>query len=145
MKRPSAIVVGAVLMGSRVIAGLASILVAVLNRAAFADALVIDAPAGIRRPDADLVLGILLGLYGIVLLLGLGLAVSVYRGRNWARITAMTVATISITGGFLDYAFNGTAITFRTSLVSLTLDILILLALSSTAARHYARRRTAGG
>ena len=65
--------------------GLGSILVAVLNWSAFADALVIDTPAGIRRPDADLVLGILLGLYGIVLLLGLGLAVFVYLGRNWAR------------------------------------------------------------
>ena len=145
VKRPAAAALGALLMGSRVLAGLGSILVALLNWSAFADALVIDTPAGSRRPDADLVLGILLGLYGIVLLLGLGLAVFVYLGRNWARITAMTVATLSISSGFLDYAFNGTAITFRTSLLSLTLDILILLALSSTAARHYARERTAAG
>jgi hypothetical protein len=144
VKRPSATLVGALLMGSRVLAGLGSILVVVLNWSAFADALVIETPGG-RTPDADLVLGILLGLYAAVLLLGLGLAVFVYLGRNWARITAMTVATLSISSGFLDYAFNGTAITFRTSLLSLTLDILILLALSSTAARHYARGSAAAG
>lgn len=145
MNRPAAIVVGALLMGSRVVAGLVAILVAVLNRSAFAEALVIERPAGTASPNADLVLGILLGLYGVILMLGLGLAIAVYSGRNWARITAMTVSTVSIVTGFADYAFNGAAITFRTSLFSLTLDILILLALSSTAARHFARGRTAAG
>jgi len=46
---------------------------------------------------------------------------------------------VSILLSFADYALNGARITLRTSLVSVTLDILILLALSSTAARHYAR------
>ncbi|TFD32311.1 hypothetical protein [Cryobacterium cryoconiti] len=144
MKRPAATTLGALLMGSRVLAGLGTILVALLNWTAFSDALVIETPGG-RTPDAGLVLGILLGLYGVVLLLGAGLAVFVFLGRNWARITAMTVSTFSIVTGFIDYAFNGAAITFRTSLFSLTLDILILLALSSTAARHFARRRKSAG
>ena len=69
-------------------------------------------------------------------------AALVYLGRNWARIVAMSFATASISVSFVDYAVNGAAITLRTSLVSVTFDILILLALSARDAREFARARS---
>ena len=90
--------------------------------------------------QANAVLSVLLGVYGLALLLYLLLGFLVWRGYNWARVVAMAGATFSIVLSFLDYVNNGQAITLRTTLASLALDILILLALSSTAARHFARR-----
>lgn len=98
-----------------------------------------DRLAPVDPQAADAVLGWLLGSYGAVLVLYLGLAALVFTGHNWARATAMAFASVSILIAFLDYSLNGAQITLRTSLVSVTIDILILLALSSTNARHYAR------
>jgi hypothetical protein len=53
----------------------------------------------------------------------------------------MSFATASIITSFVDYAVNGAAITLRTSLVSVTFDILILLALSARDAREFSRAR----
>ena len=145
MKRPQAVVVGTLLMGSRVLAGLFAMVEVGVNWPAFTHAIVTTgARAGGVTPErAGVALGILLGLYGAVLALELGLVIFVYLGRNWARLLAMSFATLSIGAGFIDYQFNGVAITLRTSLLSLTLDILVLLALSSTAARGYASRARA--
>jgi hypothetical protein len=52
----------------------------------------------------------------------------------------MIFATLSITAAAIDYFADGADITIRTTLVTLALDILVLLALSSRAARAYARR-----
>ena len=68
------------------------------------------------------------------------LAVLVYFGNNAARLAVMIVATLSITLAATDYFTGGEDITLRTTLVTLALDILVLLALSSRAARAYARR-----
>ena len=51
----------------------------------------------------------------------------------------MILATLSIVVSWLDYV-AGQEITIRTTLVTLALDILVLLALSSRAARAYAQR-----
>ena len=68
------------------------------------------------------------------------LAWLVWRGVNWARIASMMLATVSILVPFIDWWRSGLDISLRTTLLSLSLDILILLALSSRAARAYARR-----
>ncbi len=68
------------------------------------------------------------------------LMVAVFRGSNVARIVAMSFATVSILFAFLATVSGGEQISFRTSLLSLALDILILLALSGHDARAYARR-----
>lgn len=128
-------------MGSRVLAGLFAVVEVGVNWPEFTHAIVTTGArtAGVTPEQAGVALGILLGLYGAVLALELCLVIFVYLGRNWARLLAMSFATLSIGAGFIDYQFNGVAITLRTSLLSLTLDILVLLALSSTAARGYAR------
>jgi len=131
------------MLAARVLSGLGVIVIAALNWPEFVAAITLDGkPAGSVDPaTAGVALGILLAGYGVVLALYLGFAALVFLGRNWARVVAMSFATTSIVFSFVDYAVNGAAITLRTSLVSVTFDILILLALSSRDAREFARAR----
>ncbi|MEB0002357.1 LssY C-terminal domain-containing protein [Cryobacterium sp. RTC2.1] len=142
-RRPASISVGALMLGARVLSGLGVIVLAALDWPEFVSAVALDGtPAGTVDPaTAGVALGILLAGYGVVLALNIGFAAFVYFGRNWARIVAMSFATVSIVTSFVDYAVNGAAITLRTSLVSVTFDILILLALSARDAREFARAR----
>lgn len=141
VKRPPSVVGGVLLMGVRVLSGAAAILTVIASWDTFVATIVLN-DGRLARADpqaASALLGALLAAYGLSLLLYLALAALVFTGRNWARVLAMSFASASILLSFADYAFNGAQITLRTSLVSVTIDILILLALSSTNARHYAR------
>jgi hypothetical protein len=141
VKRPPSVIGGVLLMGVRVLTGGFAILTVIVSWDTFVATIVVNGQK-LDRTDpaaAGAVLGGLLAAYGLYLLLYLGLAVLVFTGRNWARVVAMSFASVSILLSFADYSFNGAQITLRTSLVSVTIDILILLALSSTNARHYAR------
>lgn len=143
MKKPLATVAGALLMVARTFSGVIVIIVAGLTWREFAQTLVEDARlegGRITVGEAGVVLTIVLVIYALALVLYLLLALFVYLGHNWARIVAMAFATISIVLAFTDYVSNGVQITLRTTLFSLALDILILLALSSSPARLYARR-----
>ncbi len=94
-------------------------------------------------------LGIVLGFEALWALLLLALAWSVWRGSNAARIFVMLGATASITASAISYFALGEEITVRTTLLTLALDILILLALSSRDARAWtwrsARNRVPAG
>lgn len=139
-------------MVARTFSGVVLIIVAGMTWREFAQSLVRAARlegSRITEGEAGVVLAIALAIYALALLLYLGLALFVFLGHNWARIVAMAFATTSIILAFADYLHNGVQITLRTTLASLALDILILLALSSTPARLYARRprpeKTRGG
>lgn len=88
-------------------------------------------------------LGIVLGIEALWTLLLLVLAWSVWRGSNAARILVMLGTTASITASAISYFAAGEEITVRTTLLTLALDILILLALSSRGARAWTRGRAA--
>ena len=140
-RRPASVMGGALLMVARAITG-GFVILTVLSRWDEFEATVVvegDRLTPVDASAAATVLGWLLAGYGLLLVLYLGLTALVFTGRNWARVLAMSMATVSILISFTDYALNGAQITLRTSLVSVTIDILILLALSSTNARHYAR------
>lgn len=64
----------------------------------------------------------------------------IWRGSNAARVVTMCVLTISILGSAVGYFAAGEEITVQTTLLTVALDILILLALSSRDARVWARR-----
>lgn len=87
-----------------------------------------------------------IGLWAIIVIAGLVLlveaffAVAIYRGRNAPRVIVMVIAVISISAAFVSWWAEGQDITLRTSLPSLALDILVLLALSSRSAAAWARR-----
>lgn len=142
-KKPQAVKVGAALMAARVLSGLLFIGVVGLSWREVADSLVVDLDSsGITGPNAnDLVLASVLVVYGLALLAYLIVAWLVFIGHNWARVVAMAMATVSIVIQLASSLTDGVAITLRTTLASLALDILIVLALSSTGARTYARTR----
>jgi hypothetical protein len=53
----------------------------------------------------------------------------------------MLYAVVSISGAFVTWCVGGEDIRVETTLVTLSLDILVLLALSSRQAAAYARRK----
>ncbi|WP_051147435.1 hypothetical protein [Glaciibacter superstes] len=141
MKKPQATRIGAILMCARSVSGFAVIIVEAVFLKEFARTLIIDGQnLALSDEEASVVLAVLLGAYGFALLIYFVLAVFVFLGHNWARIMSMAYATFSIVIAFLGWWDNGVEITLRTTLLTLALDILILLALSSTTAREYARR-----
>ena len=59
-------------------------------------------------------------------------------GRNWARVVVMVFSTLSIASSFVAWWAQGQEITLQSTFLSLSLDILILLAVSSQSAAAYA-------
>jgi hypothetical protein len=91
--------------------------------------------------NADLALGIVVGLLVFGLLVYLALAVLVFFGSNWARIASMTFSAFIIVATAVDFFNGGPQVTLRSNLLGLPLDILVVLALSSQRARLWARHR----
>ena len=79
-------------------------------------------------------------LVGIISLVDIGLAVAVFFGRNWARILLMLSCVLTATTAFIGNANGSDAVTLATSLPTVGLSIMVLLALSSHRARDYATR-----
>jgi LssY C-terminus len=76
----------------------------------------------------------------VVALIDIGLAMAVFVGRNWARILLMLSCVLSTTVAFVGNATGAEAVTLATSLPTVGLSIMVLLALSSHRARDYATR-----
>lgn len=142
MRRPAATTFGALLVVCRVVAGAVWLLVLALEweRLLRDDFDLEFDPGSEEAATTGALLAVIVGVGCAVLAIDLMLAVLVYRGNNAARLAVMIFATISIIVAAIDYFGEGTDITIRTTLVTLALDILVLLALSSRAARAYARR-----
>ena len=141
MKRPASTVAGVLLVFLRVVSGLVVLLTIVLDwRATLSevDLTIEGAEATPEMAQAALV-GVVI-LLGVVLLIDAALALFILTGHNWARVTVMTFSAISITGAFIQWWTLNQEITISGSLLTLGLDILILLALSSRSAAAYARR-----
>jgi len=142
MRRPISTVAGAVLVLLRVLAGVLWLSDVALHWKQYASE--IDASVDDVQFSPELVeatLAIFLGVAAVVLLVETILAVLIIRGVNWARVVVMIFAVISITSAFIGWWVQGQEIELRGSLLSLALDILVLLALSSRSAAAYARRR----
>ena len=77
---------------------------------------------------------------GVGLLVEASFALLIYRGINWARVVVMGLAVVSISVSFVAWWVQDQEITIDTTFVTLALDILVLLALSSRDAAGYARR-----
>lgn len=80
------------------------------------------------------------GVLVVVALLDLGLGTATFFGRNWARVLLMLSCAITIGAAFLATARGGPRPTLGTDLPHVALGILVLLALTSPAARQYATR-----
>ena len=82
---------------------------------------------------------VLVGL-GVVTVIELACGILIFRGSNAARVLVMVVTVISISTAFVSWWARDQEITLQTTLLSLAVDILVLLALSSCSAAAYARR-----
>ncbi|WP_346926246.1 LssY C-terminal domain-containing protein [uncultured Arthrobacter sp.] len=131
-RRPAPTLFGGVLVFFRGVAALvlaASLLVGV-NPAAAAE------PVG-PSPAAATVLAV----FGVGEIL---LAWGVLRGGNFARVVAMLLSAAAIIAQAANALNGGPRIDFRTDLLGLSLDILLIIALSSEHARTYAKNHSQG-
>jgi hypothetical protein len=143
MRRPNPTIVGAVLVVLRVLAGAAWLVALVASWDNQVTALLGEAgldPDELREGSTT-VLWFVIVAGSVILLVILVLAYFIFRGSNRARIVVMVFATLSITAAFIDWWRGDQEITIRTTLLTLALDILLMLALSSRPARAYARRK----
>jgi hypothetical protein len=140
MKRPVSIVAGAVLVLLRVVSGvlvLASLLLGGSPSEAFGQ--LVD--ADLTQDEAAVGLAVYVGVVGAGLVIQLVLGILILRGVNFVRVWVMVFSVISIVSAFVGWWWEGQEIRLTGTLLSLSLDILILLALSSRSAAAYARRK----
>jgi cytochrome c oxidase subunit IV len=76
----------------------------------------------------------------IYCLIEIGLAIAVFTGRNWARLVLMLACVVTTIIAFVGNANGSEAVTLATSLPTVGLSIMVLLALTSHRARAYATR-----
>lgn len=141
MRRPASTTAGAVLVLLRALAGLL-VLLLIAGRFPTLSREVVATVDGLSPDEANGTLIVVGTLTGMLVLADILLAVFIFRGHNWARVVVMSIAVISITGSFIAWWWQGEEINLGggASLLSLALDILVLLALSSRSSAAYARR-----
>jgi hypothetical protein len=140
MQRPIPTIMGAALVLLRVLAGF----VWLAAVAAQWNELIAEQYDELRiepgDPESDAALAFVLVFGAIVLVIDLVLAVLIFLGFNWPRVVTMVFSTLSISGTFAAWWAGDQNIALDQTLFTLAIDILIMLALSSRAARDYARR-----
>lgn len=133
-RRPKAIALGAALVLGRAIAAVLWLVTFTLVWPATAQELKLD-------HEESAVLYWIVAIVNVIITLVLLLfSWLIWRGSNFARVVTMFVLTFSILSSAVGHFAYGEAITVHTTLMTLALDILILLALSSRDARAWARR-----
>ena len=142
MPRPAAISAGAALVMLRVLAGFLWLMALAFNWDVIANDVEI-ALGDVKLTDGAKTVGLaaILIVGGTATLAEGVLAVLIYRGMNWARVIVMVYAVASISAAFTTWWVGGQDIRIDTTLLTLSLDILVLLALSSRQAAAYAHRR----
>jgi hypothetical protein len=133
-KRPMSTTLGAMFVLGR---GLAGLLWAVAFALSWPD---LVASEKIDADAAQIVFWIIMGAILVGVLALLLLAWAIWRGSNFARVLVMLSLTVSIITAAVGYFANGEEITIRTTLLTVSFDILVLLALSSNDSRAWARR-----
>ncbi|WP_159500648.1 hypothetical protein [Microbacterium sp. 18062] len=141
MRRPMTTVAGGVLVMLRVVAGIVWMMAVTFDWKRVSGEF--DLAIGgldLSEDERSWGLGVLWLVVGAMLLADLVLAVFILLGRNWPRVIVMVLSTISIASSFAAWWAQGQEIHVSTTLLTLSFDILVLLALSSRSAAAYARR-----
>lgn len=99
----------------------------------------VAAEEGLTEDLTTFAFWVVIGFGGFASIVSMSIAALVYRGSNWARLLELFGVTFSIISSAVGYFANGEKITIDTTLLTLALDILVLLALSSRDARSWAR------
>ena len=134
-QRPGTLAMGAVLIVARALGGVLWSISLVRSTPQLA------AENDVELAAAELIVGVAVVFQGVWMLILLLLAWLVWRGHNWARVLVMLGTTLSIISAAIGHFASDEAITIRTTLLTLALDILILLALSSRDSRRWCTKR----
>jgi len=140
MRRPVPTTMGAALVLLRVLAGIAWLIALAAQWNDLIAEQFVEVPIDPDDPAVSAALWFVLAFGGVLLLFDLVMAVLISLGFNWPRIVVMVFSTLSISGTFAAWWAGDQNIALDQTLFTLALDILIMLALSSRAARDYARR-----
>jgi hypothetical protein len=136
-KRPAQIVFGAGVAFFRGLAFLPIALLLLLIPPQYLQQLTLESVDVEGGRPAFLIAGSVVALIALV---DIGLALAVFFGRNWARILLMLSCVVTTIGAFIGNANGSEAVTLATSLPTVGLSIMVLLALTSHRAREYAAR-----
>jgi hypothetical protein len=141
MKRPISVYLGVLLILLRAVTSVVTAVGVALDWRQ-AD-VIIEKAVDIDADTVSLVVLIaLMTIFGVVVVIDLTVARLIFRGSNRARFVAMILATFMVLGSAVDFIVNGTSFTLENGgLLGLSLDILVLVALSSDEARDFAARR----
>ena len=140
VRRPAATAFGVILVVLRVVAGIIWLVSLAVQWDEIVEReldVVLEGRPEAAAADAGLTLVLVAG--GILLAIELVLALLVWYGSNGARITVMLFAAATITVAAIDSFTGEIEVTILTTFLTVALDILILLALSSREARAFAR------
>lgn len=94
-------------------------------------------------PGGHTALYVVVTVHGVWTTVLLVLAWQLWRGRDSVRLAVLLWTTVNIVLAAVGYYVHGERITVHTSLLTLALDILVLLALSGSDARTWTRAATA--
>lgn len=147
MKRPLSTTAGAALVLLRVAAGVAWMLSVAFGWEgwvrSYAGDLTGEGSGAVDLTPGQLGVGlaVFLGVGGLALAVEAIFGLLILRGRNFPRLVVMVFSVLSISTAFSGWWVQGQDIRFSTTLLTLSLDILVLLALSSRSAAAYAHRR----
>ena len=136
-KRPAQIVFGAGVAFFRGLAFLPIALLLLLIPARYFEQITLESVDVQGGRPALIIAGSVVALIALV---DIALALAVFFGRNWARILLMLSCVVTTIGAFIGNANGSEAVTLATSLPTVGISIMVLLALSSHRAREYAAR-----
>jgi uncharacterized membrane protein YphA (DoxX/SURF4 family) len=141
MKRPASTVAGAVLVLLRVAAGLVWMVALSMQWHSIAHDVDVQLDGvSLSAEAAQLGLGLVWAMAGTVFAVEVVFAILILFGWNTPRVVVMLFAVLSTTTSFVAWWAQGQEIRIDTTLLTVALDILVLLALSSRNAAAYARR-----
>lgn len=141
MRRPTTIVAGSALVLLRVIAGFVVLgVIWVQWPTVWSAAAEVVGNDDLARIDGDSIRLFVVGVGAVLTAAEAIIAFFIWRGSNLARVLVMILSVISVVSAFAAWWARDQELTLQSSLLPLTLDVLILLALSSRSAAAYARR-----
>ena len=142
MRRPATTVAGACLVLLGAVVSVLSMVDIATNWHTYLKSIMLEIGGAVPTPDVvNASLAVILGVIGVTAVVELVCGLLILRGSNAARVLVMIVSAISISAAFVSWWARDQEITLQTTLLSLAVDILVLLALSSRSAAAYARRR----
>ncbi|MGV8882012.1 MAG: LssY C-terminal domain-containing protein [Rhodoglobus sp.] len=131
-RRPAPVIVAAALIAAR------AVLLVVFGLIAYgSNEFVVEfEKSGITAQEG---LAVTIGTLAVFAVIQLIFGVFVVMGSNVARVIVLFVSTVSIITYGIDFVTGGSQLSQQTNLVSLAIDILVLLALSSDRSSRWAR------